>query len=78
MQVQDVPVHRDSQSGHESLGQGLGDSTIQLDPYQGVPVETAATNPKLRISELRCWICHEKLGSDHSKRIGIILYPPTP
>ena len=75
VQVQAVPAHGGGQNGHDILGQGLGDNTVQLDPYQGVPVETAPTNSKTRVSELRCWICHEKLGTDYSKRIGIITTP---
>jgi len=50
----------------------LGENTAQLEPFQGVPVETLmaeAANSRVRLSELHCHVCHEKLGSNHSNRI---------
>ena len=55
----------------------LGENTSQLEPYSGVPaaeVLMASSSSRIRLSELRCFICHEKLGSDHSKRVGNITH----
>ena len=53
----------------------LGENTAQLEPFQGGPVDTLMTeaaNSRVRLSELHCHVCHEKLGSNHSNRIGIL------
>jgi len=50
----------------------LGEDTSQLEPYAGVPaaeVLVTSSSSRIRLSELRCFICHEQLGADHSKRV---------
>ena len=49
----------------------MGENSTQLEPFSGnMPEDGVSTSSRMRLSELRCFLCHEKLGSLHSNRIG--------
>ena len=53
----------------------LGGVPAQLGPFSGVNTPTApAPSSRQRLSECLCYICKEKLGPEHSKRIGMSEY----
>ena len=55
----------------EQEQRSLGENSSRLEPYiaDGFVAPTCPAS-RVRLSELRCFLCHQKLGSDHSNRIG--------